>query len=376
MTRTRSHLKRHYLFRPSSPHRPDYTLLGAIIFLLILGVLFVYEASVIEAYHQFNDQLHFAKLQFKWTLFGLGILTATSLVKPTFLKKIAFPLFVSSVLLLILVLLPGVGSNIKGATRWLKLGNLTLQPTELVKFSLILYLASLYQHKPKPQIFIIITTAISFLIMLQPDLGTTIIIATLSFVMFFTAGGSLTALLLTGLSASLLGLLLIFSSPYRRDRLFTFLQPNHDPLGASYHIRQIIIALGSGGLLGTGFGRSLQKYRFLPEATTDSIFAVIAEETGFFGSLVIISLFLFLAFKGLYIARHLPDRFMSLTALGATCLITLQAFLNLSAMAALVPLTGITLPFISYGGSSLLISLASAGLLINLSRFTIEVPRS
>lgn len=340
------------------------------VFLLLVGVLFVYEASLVEAFHQFNDKFYFAKLQFKWAAFGIVTFFLTSLINPDVLKKIALPAFIISIVLLVLVLIPGIGSTVKGATRWLDLGFFKFQPSELIKLTLIIYFSSLFEHQVKLAPLIFSWVIITALIMLQPDLGTAIIISLTVFGLYFSAGGSLLYLLSAGVVGGMSGIGLILSSDYRRQRLVTFLNPEQDPLGASYHIRQIIIGLGSGGLLGSGFGRSLQKYRYLPEATTDSIFAVIAEETGFIGTVVIVFAFLFIALKGIQIASRLDDKFMSLMAIGATLLITLQAFLNLSAMAALVPLTGITLPLISYGGSSLLITLAAAGLLLNLSRYT------
>lgn len=347
----------------------DWSLLIVTLVLLVIGVIMVFEASVVDAFQQFGDQLHYARLQFRWSIIGLIGMVILGLIPFDWLKKYALPFFVVSLVMLFLVILPGVGTRVGGASRWINLGFFNLQPSELAKLAIILYFAALFEKVPKFIPFIGSLGLIAGLVMLQPDLGTTIVISAVSLVMFFLAGGPLLSvfgIMAAGLTA---GLVLIMSSSYRRARLFTFLDPEADPLGASYHIRQVIIALGSGGLLGTGIGRSLQKYRYLPEATTDSIFAVIGEETGFVGGMVIVGLFFIFAFRGFRIAQRVDDQFMKLTAAGITLMIVLQAYLNLAAMTALVPLTGITLPFISYGGSSLVISLAAVGILLNISRY-------
>ncbi len=349
-------------------HRPDLLLLFLVGTLIIIGLVFVYEASVVEAYLNFSDQLHFVKLQLKWVLLGLLGFTGAALTPLPIIKRLAFPSFVLSLFLLLLVLIPGIGNSVQGAQRWILIGSFTIQPAEIAKLSLIIYLAALFEKQTKPSTFFASLGLLTGLIMLQPDLGTTISLTAIGFVIFFASGAPLKTILISSLGMIFAALTLILSSSYRRDRLLTFLDPGSDPLGSSYHIRQIIIALGSGGIFGTGFGRSLQKYQYLPEATTDSIFAVIAEETGFIGSAIIVLLYLFLALRGLHLAQHTKDRFNQLLAVGATALLSFQAFLNLSAMVALVPLTGITLPFVSYGGSSIVVSLIAAGLLTNISK--------
>jgi len=206
------------------------------------------------------------------------------------------------------------------------------------------------------------------LIMLQPDLGTAVILAATGLVVYFVSGGSLFLISLAGLFGLLSGAALIFFSSYRRERFLTFLNPARDPLGASYHIRQILIAIGSGGLFGVGLGQSRQKYEYLPEATTDSIFAVIAEELGFVGAISLLVLFLLVVWRGMRIAKEAPDDFARLLAVGITAWIGFQALVNLSAMVAIVPLTGVPPPFISYGGSSLVLSLTAMGILVNISK--------
>ena len=344
----------------------DWSLLFITLTLLIIGVIMVYEASVVVAFQQFNDKLYFARRQLQWSILGLFAMGFATFIPLQSLKKYTFHFFALTLALLVVVLF---SNEISGAKRWLDLGFFSLQPSELVKLSLILYLSAYFEKSTKTNTFLLILGSVIGLVMLQPDLDTAIIITCVSLGIYFLAEAPISHIL--GLVTAAIGGagLLVVSSPYRFSRLMTFLDINRDPLGASYHIRQVILALGSGGVLGSGFGRSLQKYRFLPEATTDSIFAVIGEETGFIGAVFIVSLFLFYAYKGYKIAERTNDKYLRLIASGLTLLITSQAFLNISAMTALVPIAGITLPFISYGGSSLIISLTATGLLINISRY-------
>jgi cell division protein FtsW len=245
----------------------------------------------------------------------------------------------------------------------------------LAKLSLLIYLAAwLEKNRPFWQFGLILAVFLG-LIMLQPDLGTALVLVTAAVLVFYASGAPLKVLLLltvVGLSA---GFGLIMSSAYRRERLMTFLNPMHDPLGSSYHMRQALIAIGSGGFWGLGLGESRQKYQFLPEVTTDSIFAVIAEEIGFVGGGLLIAALLIVIIHGMNIARLAPDRFSGLLATGITSWLAVQMFINLAAMLAILPLTGVPLPFISYGGSSLIMSLAGIGLLVNISRFKINAKK-
>lgn len=369
----RKRRKRNHVQRKQSgnmAHLIDVPILSITLILLIIGVIAVFEASVIEAYHQFGDQLYFAKRQLQWALLGLICMAVVSHIPVKWFKQLAVPGFIVSLILLLLVLIPGFGVRVGGAKRWLDFGPIVFQPAEVTKVALILYFSALFEKNAKLAPFIGSLGLIIGLIMLQPDLGTTIVVSGVALTLYFLSGAKwreIGGILVSGVS---LGLILILSSPYRRARLLTFLDPGTDPQGTSYHIRQIIISLGSGGFFGTGIGRSLQKYRYLPEATTDSIFAVIGEELGFMGTLLIVGLFTMFVYRGFKIVQRLDDTFLKLLASGVTVLIVIQAFLNLSAMGALVPLTGITLPFISYGGSSLVISLIAVGILLNVSRYT------
>jgi len=348
--------------------KPDYLTALVIFGLVLFGLLMVYDASVIEAYHKFSDKYFYLKQQLKWV--GLGLLSGLIFARVDYqkLSKFAGLGMLITIILLVLVLIPGVGLKALGAKRWVNLGGFSLQPAELTKLVFVLFLASWLSKQRRLLPLIFLTGLILGLIVLEPDLGTAVVIITSSFLLYFVSGAPLLSLCLLALSGLLGGLVLIWLSPYRRQRFLTFLDPTLDPLGASYHIRQALIAIGSGGLFGVGLGRSLQKYQYLPAATTDSIFAVIAEETGFAGSLVVILAFLFLIWRGIRIAKEAPDRFGQLLATGITSWIAIQALINFAAMVALVPLTGVPLPFISYGGSSMVTSLVAIGILLNISK--------
>jgi len=363
--------KQRYKYKQQSKagkSRFDSILFTVTLLLTAFGVLMVYDASVVEAYRDFSDKLHFAKLQLVWAVVGILSMLVVTRIPLGLVKKLALPFFAFTVLLLIAVIIPGVGQQVQGARRWLIFGPITIQPSEIVKLSFAIYLSVWLENKRKFSHFLALSVVILALVMAQPDLGTSLVVIATGITIYFLSGAPLMSLGLMIASGAVAGLGLILSSPYRKARLLTFLNPASDPLGASYHIRQILIALGSGGLLGVGIGRSRQKYEYLPEATTDSIFAVIGEEIGFIGSAIFIILFLMLIFRGFTIARKAKTTFAQLLAGGITAWIGIQALLNLSAMVALVPLTGVPLPLISYGGSSLVTVLTGVGLLLNVSR--------
>ncbi len=352
----------------SSFYQPDWLLIFLVLGLTIFGVIMVGNASVLEAYRDFGDKFYYFRLQAIWAFLGFLIFFFLSFFDYHRWEKFAITLMIFSLFFLIIVLIPGVGLKVLGARRWLSFGPINFQPAELTKLSFIIYLATFLSNKRKLWPFLIILGILLGLIMLEPDLGTAVILASTSLVVYFVSGGSLLSLFLIGVVGILSGIALVFLSPYRRERLTTFLNPAHDPLGASYHIRQILIAIGSGGWFGVGLGQSRQKYEYLPAVTTDSIFAVIAEELGFVGAVAILLIFLILLWRGMKIAKEAPDDFGKLLAVGITSWIGFQALVNLSAMVALVPLTGVPLPFISYGGSSLVLTLAGMGILANIAK--------
>lgn len=357
----------HLTMKPKS-NTTSLSILISGILVAVFGLIAIYDASVVDAFKTFGDKFHYVKQQSTWLVIGVVLSLITANLPINFLKKIAPLALVATIFLLILVLIPGIGSKFLGARRWLILGPIVIQPSELLKIGLVLYLAT-WLEKPRDFIkFIGLILFCLFLIMLQPDLGTAIIVVGSSFLIYYISGapvkhiGYFSVLLLSSI------LVLIFTSPYRINRVKTFLDPTADPLGASYHINQILYGVGSGGWTGVGLGMSRQKYAFLPEATTDSIFVIIAEEVGFLGATMFIMCLVFLLHSSFKVATKAKTTFEMLLASGVSLIFLIQIFVNLSSMVALVPLTGVPLPFISYGGSSLVSNFIALGLLINISK--------
>lgn len=347
----------------------DRQLFWVTILLTTIGLVFVADASAPAALASFGDKYYFVKQQVVWGGVGLVALVVVSHINFKFWKALALPLFGLALVVLIAVLIPGLGTKALGARRWLAIGPFSFQPAEFVKLALAAYLAKVAASSKPIMAYIVPLGLIVGLMMLQPDLGTTIILALIAVSQMFVSGVNLlgfAGLMLTGGAG---GLALILTSSYRRDRLLTFLQQTTDPLGKGYHIRQILLALGAGGWFGVGFGQSRQKYLFLPESATDSILAVIAEEVGFVGTLFLVGVYVYFVYLGLRIAKNSTDTFAKIFATGLVAWIGGQALLNMFAMVALVPLTGIPLPLISYGGSSLTMVLMATGILLNISRY-------
>lgn len=336
--------------------------------LSIFGLFMIFDASAAAASRDFGDRFYYVKHQALWLLFGWMSFTFLSQVSLSWLKKMALPAFLVSLILLVIVLIPGVGREVYGGRRWLSVFGFGLQPSEIVKVTLTLYLATLFEKKKNFWSFIFILGVVLGLILLEPDLGTGVLIAAIAFTIYFVAGAPLQEIGLIFLAGGIIGPLLILLSPYRKQRLLTFLNHSFDAQGASYHVRQILIALGSGGLLGRGLGQSRQKFLFLPEVTTDSIFAIAAEEFGFLGATLLILAFFYLLYRVFKLALAAGDPFSRLVVIGLTASIGLQTLINLGAMVTLVPLTGVPLPFVSYGGSSLLVCLAAMGIIYNISK--------
>lgn len=363
-------------------HAPDLPLIGALLALLAFGVLIVYDSSVVVSLDLFGGQYHFLLLQLAWVLIGIVAAFLFYILDYHQLKNISPFLFLASLILLFLVLLPTPFSDVTfGARRWFSLpfnfpllGRINLQPSELSKFSLVLYLASIFSGKNKASFFsfLIPTALVLGLVLVEPDFGTGIVIAGIGLLIFFMAGGSFFQLLLLVPAAIAGGFALAATAPYRWQRFLTFLNPSADPRGAGYQISQALIALGSGGLFGLGIGESRQKYGYLPGVSTDAVFAVVGEEFGFIGTVLILSLFAFIVYRGLEIAAHAPDNFGRILAAGITSWFGLQTIINLAAITGLFPLTGIPLPLISYGGSSLVVMLSACGILLNISRQTVK----
>lgn len=354
----------------SQKKRIDLPLLGAVILACGLGLLFIFEASSVSAARSFGDKYHFVKHQITWFTLGLTAMILISFFDYHRLYRLALPIIIVVIILLLGVFVPGLGIKALGAHRWLNLGLFTIQPAEIAKLALAIYLAAWFSLKERGRLlaFIILVGVVVGLVVAEPDLGTAVVICAMALILYFLSGAPLWHFLMLVPGAILAILGLAITSPYRLRRLLTFLNPTTDPLGASYHIRQVLLALGSGGFWGLGLGKSRQKFEYLPEAMTDSIFAIIGEEIGFLGAMAIILIFLFIVFRGWRLALRAPDRFGRLLAFGIVSWIGVQAIINLGAMVALVPLTGLPLPFVSYGGSSLVVSLVGIGILLNISK--------
>ncbi|EKE20377.1 MAG: hypothetical protein ACD_8C00010G0006 [uncultured bacterium] len=356
----------------------DKTLLTIVLILLTLGLVMISSAGIIYSETRFGDPYYFFKHQLIYGVVpGLLVMYLLSKIDYHLWKRLAVPIFFVSVIFLLLVFVPGVGNKVYGASRWIQLGPFSFQPSEMAKLATIIYLAAWLEGRGLHRIkdvfegmlpFLGIMGLIGFLIMKQPDTGTLGVIVLTSFSIFFVSGASLKHLFSMGGMGLVLLWILIKIEPYRFDRISAFLDPSADPQGIGYQINQALLAVGSGGLFGVGLGHSRQKFNYLPEPVGDSIFAVMGEELGIMGTSILIILFVALAMRGIKIAKNAPDMFGRLMAVGITMWIVLQAFINISANIALVPLTGIPLPFISYGGTSLLFLLAGVGILLNISK--------
>lgn len=364
-------------------HQPDYVFAIAVLLLLTIGMVMIYSISPVLSQKLLGSTSRnfYFNGQLLNIAFGVAALIVAANTKFTYWRKFAPLLMMVSLFAVIAVMFPALSYAKNGATRWLRLGPASFQPSELMKLTTIIYLAAWFERRGE-EIKTFWDGLVPFLVMLfiagfviavmQKDMGTMLVLVATAIGMFFVAGVRWRHLALVLASLAGLGWAAVITFPHRVSRLTTFLNPTRDPTGAGYHISQALIAIGSGGLFGVGLGRSIQIYGYLPEATNDSIFAVIAEEFGLIGSLIIITLFGYLIFRGFKIAKAAPDSFSRLVASGITLWLLFQTAINIAAMLSLVPLTGIPLPFISYGGSSLVFSLIGAGILLNISKYTVK----
>lgn len=357
--------------------KPDYILLSVVGILILLGVVILTNVSAVLSQEKFGSPTFFLS---RHLLFGLlpGLILGflAFRIPLAFFKKWAPVLVLANLFLMVLVFVPKIGMSFGGASRWINLGIISFQPAEFLKLSFVLYLAAwLNTAKRKTKnfsntliAFLIILGVISLLLILQPDISTLGIIVISGVLMYFSAGTLLKHNFLIGV-AGIAGLLLLVKiSSYRLDRFLVFLKPELDPMGISYQIKQALIAVGSGGIWGRGLGTSALRFIFLPQPMSDSIFAIFSEEAGFIGSVVLILLFLIFAWQGFKIAKKSQDGFYKFSAVGISSWITLQALVNIGAMVGVLPLTGIPLPFISYGGSALIAELIGVGILLNISK--------
>ncbi|PRX31116.1 cell division protein FtsW [Orenia metallireducens] len=360
---------------------PDFIIFFVVVTLLCIGVVMVFSSTSISSSQKYDDSFYFLKRQLMWSIVGIGVMIFFMRFDYHQYIKWAPKILLGSIALLILVLIPGIGKSVKGSSRWIDLGPLPpLQVSEIAKVSMVIYMSRFLALKNKevknfwkglvPALFIL--GIVFALILMEPDLGTAVTIGGTVFVMLLASGARWGHLIGLGSLSIPAVFYMIITAPYRLKRLLSFLDPWKDPLGSGFHIIQSLYALGSGGLFGLGLGRSRQKFFYLPEPGTDFIFSVLGEELGFVGTSTVILLYFVFAWRGLQIALQAEDLFGCLISVGITTMITLQAMVNLAVVSGSMPVTGITLPFISYGGSSLVFMLAGVGILLNVSRFTIN----
>lgn len=350
--------------------RIDLSLLIPVVLLTLFGLFMIYNASSVIAFRDFGDKYHYIKSQSVNAVIGFAALTFFTFFDYKRLYNLAFIFLVGTIFLLLLVFIPGIGVYANGSHSWINLGFTVLQPAELVKLSLAVYLSAWFSNKEQGRFlaFCLLVGFVLLLILLQPDLGTASLIMFEAAVLYFLSGGNVIHFLLAiPVIGAGLGIMVAIA-PYRLARLTSFFQIGQDLSGTSYHVKQILIALGSGGIIGVGAGNSLQKYVYLPENVSDSIFAVIAEEFGFIGATFLIMAFMFVVWRSFMISARAKDMFGKLLAAGIISFIGIQAVVNLATMTALIPLTGVPLPFISHGGSALIVDLAAIGILLNIAR--------
>lgn len=351
----------------------DLPLLLGVIVLTLFGLLMIYDASSFIAFRDFGDKYYYGKVQIRWIIVGFTFLTLFSFFDYHKLYNLALPILGMAIVLLLLVFIPGIGVHTLGASRWINTGIFILQPAEFVKLALAIYLSAWFSTKEEGRFgaFLLLLGFVLVLVMLQPDMGTAGVILFEALAVYFLSGGSLVYFFGLIPVLGIVGYILILLAPYRAARLSAFFSPDIIS-SSSYHVKQILIALGMGGITGVGLGNSLQKYAYLPENVTDSIFAIIAEEIGFIGSVFLIMLFIFVVWRGFIIASRAKDTFGKLLAGSIISFLGIQIVINLSAQTVLIPLTGIPLPFISYGGSALIVDLCAIGILLNISRQSIH----
>ena len=356
--------------------RYDVPLVLAVMALLAIGLLMVFSASGIRALDAYDDPRYYLMVQSVWAVLGLAAMIVAARIDYHRYRALATPLLAIVVVMLVLVLIPGVGTRIGGASRWLRFSSIVgVQPAELAKLAVVLYLSYWFGGRTKgvrgvrvTVPFIICVALVAGLVVAEPDLGTAIVIVALSLALYFAAGARLREFGALGLLAVVVLASLAVVQPYRLQRLLTFLDPWSDPRGAGFQTIQALYGLALGGPFGEGLGAGREKFGFLPAPYTDSIFAVLGDELGLAGTLAVQLLFLIVAFRGIRIALRAPDRTGALMATGITTWLAFQAWVNMAVVASLIPMTGITLPFISYGGSSLCVGLLAVGILLNIGR--------
>jgi cell division protein FtsW len=357
--------------------KKDMVLFVSIIIISIFGLIMIYSASNIWAEYKFNDPYKFVKNQGLFLIIGLIMMNVISKIDYNIYLRKSNKILLGCVILLILVLIPGIGTVRNGSRSWFGIGSFGIQPSEFTKLALIIFTSKylcnnereLKDIKKGVLPILIITLFIFGLIMLQPDFGTGVIIVMSIIGLMFVSGVDFSFFIKIGM-IGIVGIVgLIAIAPYRLKRILSFLNPWQDPLGSGFQIIQSLYAIGPGGIFGQGFGKSFQKHFYLPEPQTDFIFSIISEEFGFMGIIIVSVLFLIIIYRGFNIATRCNDKFGKYLAFGITFSLAFQTLLNLMVVVGLIPVTGVTLPFLSYGGSSLLITLCSMGILLNVSSY-------
>ena len=354
----------------------DKPLFVAVILIAIFGLVMIYSASFVWANYKFDDPYKFVKMQGLFLVVGIVLMVVLSKIDYHIYYKYANIILLICAILLIIVLIPGIGTVRNGSRSWFGIGPLGIQPSEFAKIGLIIYVSKYLTNNNKEMKSIVhgvlpilgVIGLFFILIMLEPDFGTAMVIVLTLVVLIFISGVKISFFVKIGL-VGLLGIAgIIIAAPYRMKRIVSFLNPWSDPLGSGYQILQSLYAIGPGGLLGTGYLKSIQKNFYLPEPQTDFIFSIISEELGFLGVLIVSISFMFIFYRGMLTSLKSKDLFGKYLAFGLSFGLIIQASLNLMVVVGLIPVTGVTLPFLSYGGSSLLVSLASIGIILNVSR--------
>ncbi len=357
--------------------RFNLSLFLSVLLISIFGIVMIYSASYIWAEYKYNDAFKFVKNQGLFLIIGIILMILISKVNYNIYKDKAKVILISCIILLVLVLIPGIGTIRNGSRSWFGIGSFGIQPSEFTKLGLIIFVSKYLasddkrvkdiKHGVLP--IILVLGFIFGLIMLQPDFGTGSIIVVTIIVLLFVGGVDFKFFLKIGVVGVIGVVILIAIAPYRLARILSFLDPWSDPLGSGFQIIQSLYAIGPGGLFGYGLGNSRQKHFFLPEPQTDFIFSIISEELGFFGCLLVVIMFFIICYQGFKISRRSNDKFAKFLSFGIIFQISFQACMNLMVVTGVIPVTGVTLPFLSYGGSSLLITLVSIGIVLNISRF-------
>jgi len=355
----------------------DFKLLAVVLFLVMIGTVMVYSSSSMLAHVKYNDSLYFLKKHLIRVFLGISLMFIIMKIDYQFYRSISIPILLIGLGFLSYIVISNDIEKIRGVSRWIKIFNLSLQPSELMKYALVFYMAdAIVRKKEKLSSFIngylpllSILAIILFLIIYEPDLGTACIIFIIIFTLFFAGNVKISHMIGTIIACIPIGYIIVFWSPYKYQikRITTYFNPDYDPLGMGYQIKQSLIGLGSGGIWGEGLGQGKQKLLFLPEPYKDFIFSIIGEELGFIGTCVILVLFLYILWRGIEIALSAPDLYGTLLATGITLTIVISALVNMAVVCNLIPTTGFPLPFISYGGTALLLSLMAVGVLLNIS---------